>query len=147
MHQRIAVHAFERAAGEQRAFAGGAEQRGALDHQKRPQPLAAAEHGVAHGGEQPRRPRDLARQRRIGQQPAEQGFGCGRRSAEPRVEIAWGTRVHRGIVSLKRRGRRNWPLRMRYGRRDAIGPAKSGAKNVAWRRGCCAPSRSSLLRC
>ena len=59
VHQRIAVHAFERGAGQQRAVMGGAEQAGAFDQQKRAHALAAAQRRIAHGLEQPRRPGDL----------------------------------------------------------------------------------------
>jgi hypothetical protein len=49
--ERIAVQQFERRAGARHALARGAEQPRRLDHQKRPQPLAAAQHGVPHRGE------------------------------------------------------------------------------------------------
>ena len=75
MHQRIAMQQFERAAGQQRAVARRAEQRGGLDHQKGPQPFAAAERGMAHGGHQPLRPRGFARQCLAVEQLREQGFG------------------------------------------------------------------------
>ena len=60
MHQRIAMDAFERGAGHQRVLARHAEQGRALHHQKRPQPLAAAERGIAHRVEQARRALDFA---------------------------------------------------------------------------------------
>ena len=75
MDQRIAVDAFQRGAGQQRGLARHAEHGRALDHQKRPQPLAAAEARIAHGVHQPLRPRDLVGQQRIGQQLRQQGFG------------------------------------------------------------------------
>ena len=50
MHQRIAMHQFERAAGGQRAVAVGAEQRGALHQQERAQAFAAAQRRMLHGG-------------------------------------------------------------------------------------------------
>ena len=75
MDQRIAVDAFERRAGQQRGLARHAEHRRALDHQKRPQPLSAAEARIAHGVHQPFRPRDLVGQERIRQQLPKQGFG------------------------------------------------------------------------
>ena len=43
MDQRVAVDAFQRRTGEQRRVAGNAEHGRTLDHQKRPQPFAAAE--------------------------------------------------------------------------------------------------------
>jgi len=46
MHQRIAVHAFKRGAGQQRAVARHIEQGGALDQQERPQPLACARYNT-----------------------------------------------------------------------------------------------------
>src|SRR6185437_16899539 len=61
--QRIAVDAFDRAAGAQRRRRVAAERAGGLDGQERPQPLAAAERAVTYGVEHPLRPRDLAGQR------------------------------------------------------------------------------------
>ena len=75
MDQRIAVDAFQRCAGEQRGVARHAEHGRALDHQKRAQPLAAAEARIAHGVDQPLRPRDLVGQERVGQQLGQQRFG------------------------------------------------------------------------
>ena len=64
MHERIAVHEFERGAGHQGALARRLEQRRGLDHQERPQPLAAAEAHIAHRIHQALRPRALLGQRR-----------------------------------------------------------------------------------
>ena len=50
--------------GQQRRVARHAEHRRALDHQKRPQPLAAAEARIPHGVEQPLRACDLVGQQR-----------------------------------------------------------------------------------
>ena len=75
MDQRIAMDAFQRRAGQQRGLARDAEHRGAFDHQKRPQPLAAAEARIAHGVHQPLRPRDFVGQQRVGQQLRQQRFG------------------------------------------------------------------------
>ena len=75
MDQRIAVDAFERGADQQRGLARHAEHGRALDHQERPQPLAAAEARIAHRLHQPLRPGDLVGQQRIGQQSCQQRFG------------------------------------------------------------------------
>ena len=48
------MHAFERRAGVERILLRHAEQARRLDEQERPQALAAAEHRVAHGLDQPR---------------------------------------------------------------------------------------------
>ena len=77
MHQRIAMQTFERGARQQRALRARAEQRGGFHQQKRAQPFSAAEHRMAHGGEQARRPRDFARCRLSAQQAIEQGVGLG----------------------------------------------------------------------
>ena len=55
VHQRVAMHAFERRAGHQRLLARDLEQRRAFHHQEGPEPLAAAEAGIAHGLDQARR--------------------------------------------------------------------------------------------
>ncbi len=47
----------------------------ALDHQERPQPLAAVEAGIAHRVHQPLRPGDLIGQHVVRQQFGQQGFG------------------------------------------------------------------------
>ncbi len=60
MDQRIAMDAFERGAGHQRLLAWDIEQRGAFSHQERAEPFAAAEAGIAHGFDQPRRPAHFA---------------------------------------------------------------------------------------
>ncbi len=94
MHQRIAMQAFERSAGQQRPGRRGAEQGGAFNQQERAQPFAAAEHGMAHGGHQPRRAHDLAGLGGVAEQAVEQGLRFGGDGAEARGEIAGGTRVH-----------------------------------------------------
>ena len=66
MNQRITMDAFERCAGQQRRVARNAEYSRTFDHEKRPQPLAAAERGIAHGVHQPLRARDLVGQRAVG---------------------------------------------------------------------------------
>ena len=82
MRERIAVHAFERGAGHQRALARRLEQRRGLDHEERAQPLAAAERDVAHRVHQPLRARALLGERRVAEQPAEQRLGVGRDAVE-----------------------------------------------------------------
>ncbi len=69
--QRIAMHAFDGAAGAQRRPGLGAERPRGLDRQERAQPLAAAERAIAHGVEHALRPRDLAGQRRPGEDRVE----------------------------------------------------------------------------
>ena len=92
MHQRIAVHAFERGAGHQRVLAIDAEQRRAFDHQERTETLAGAQAGVAHGVEQPGRPADLLAQQRAAEQPVEQRLGILRDLVETVLELR--RRVH-----------------------------------------------------
>ena len=104
MDQRIAVDAFERGAGQQRGLARNAEHGRALDHQKRPQPLAAAEAGIAHGVHQPLRPRDLVGQQRVGQQFRQQGFGLLRGLVQAFGEIGGGSRD-----VIKNGSRSIWP--------------------------------------
>ena len=87
MNQRIAVNAFERRAGKQRSVARNSEHGRTLDHQERPQPLAAAEARVAHGLHQAFRPRDFIGQNGVGQQLPEQGFGVLRGSVQSFREV------------------------------------------------------------
>ncbi len=54
MHERIAMHAFQRRGGRQGGAGLHAEQGGALDQQERTYPLAPAKRGMTHGVEQPR---------------------------------------------------------------------------------------------
>ena len=54
MHQRVAMHAFERGAGVERILLRHAEQPRRFDEQERPQALAAAECCVAHRLDQAR---------------------------------------------------------------------------------------------
>ena len=77
MHQRVAMHAFERRAGHQRARARHVEQGGRLDDQKRAKALAATEAHVAHRVEQPARARAFAVDRRRAEEPVEQRLGFG----------------------------------------------------------------------
>ena len=98
MDQRIAVHEFERGAGHQRARARSAEHRGGLDQQKWPQAFAAIQRCMAHGRDQPRRPRDFPVERRVAEEPLEQRFGLGGDRGKPGGKVG-DTLVHRGIVS------------------------------------------------
>jgi hypothetical protein len=50
MHEGIAMHGFECRRDAQGPFAGKTEERGAFDHEIRPQPLAACENRVTHRG-------------------------------------------------------------------------------------------------
>ncbi|MGY3107402.1 hypothetical protein ACVWW7_004029 [Bradyrhizobium sp. LM6.9] len=75
MDQRVAVDAFERRTSEQRGFAGHAEHGGALDHQERPQALAAVEARIAHCVHQSLGPGDLIGQDVVRQQAPEQRLG------------------------------------------------------------------------
>ena len=89
MDERVAVDAFERRRRAQRVVGGAAEEAGRFDEDEGAQPLAPAERGVAHGGKQPRRPRDLAGKRLVGEQ---------RSPAPPRSRPApssAGLRIHR----------------------------------------------------
>ena len=98
VHQRIAVHAFERGAGHQRLLAIDAEQRRAFHHQERTETLAGAQAGVAHGLEQPGRPADLPAQQRGAEQPVEQRLGVLRDLVETVLELR--RRVH-SILMVK----------------------------------------------
>ena len=92
VHQRIAVHAFERRTDHQSAFAGDVKQRGGARHQKRPQPLAPAEARVAHGVEQALGARALAVDRIGREQPVEQGFDIRCNRGELRLKTPSGQR-------------------------------------------------------
>ena len=74
MRQRVAMHAFQRRPRHQRMRMRYTEQRGALNHEKGPQTLAAAEARMAHGVDQPRGAHPLAFNRRRRQQAIEQGL-------------------------------------------------------------------------
>jgi hypothetical protein len=65
---------LQRAGGAQCALGIGAEQAGAFDQQKRPQTLAAAKAGIAHGLDQPVRADSFAFARLRRQQSVEQSF-------------------------------------------------------------------------
>ena len=88
MDQRIAVDAFERGARQQRGLARDAEHGRTLDHQERPQPLAAAEARIAHRVHQPLRPGDLVGQQRVGQAASPAGLRYPRRSGP----VVWQSR-------------------------------------------------------
>ncbi|MGY4233238.1 hypothetical protein ACVIIW_002185 [Bradyrhizobium sp. USDA 4449] len=75
MDQRIAVDAFKRGADQQRGLAGNAEHGRALDHQERPQALAAAEARITHCVHQSLGAGDLIVQDVVRQQASEQGLG------------------------------------------------------------------------
>ena len=90
MHQRIAMHAFERGARHQRACGRGAEQRRGLDDQKRAQALAAVEGRMAHGRKQARRTRDFAGERRVGQQLASSKASVSAATRPSRAENSFG---------------------------------------------------------
>ena len=89
MDQRIAMDAFERGAGQQRGLARHAEHGRTLDHQKRPQALAAAEAGIAHRVHQPLRPRDLVGQKRVGQQLRQQRLGIFSGLVQSFCKVCW----------------------------------------------------------
>ena len=93
MDQRIAVQKLDRRAGAQRPLARAPEQAGGLDGEERAQPLAAAEHRVPHGGDEARRPRQLAGPGVVREQPLEQRFG---RRGFVRQRRREGGRGHRG---------------------------------------------------
>jgi hypothetical protein len=82
MRERVAMHAFERRAGHQGVPARRLEQRGGLDHEKRPQPFAAAERHMAHRIHQPLRACALLGEHGVVEQQAEQRFGVGRNAVE-----------------------------------------------------------------
>ena len=84
MHQRVAMHAFERRARHQRVLPRHVEQGRAFDHQERPKPLAAAEARIAHGLEQPRRAAQFAVRRRCREEPIEERLGIGGHRIEAR---------------------------------------------------------------
>ncbi len=87
MHQRIAVQAFECCARQQRALARRAEQRRCFYQQKRPQSFPAAEHGMAHGGQQPLWTYDFARTGHGAEQPLKQCFDIGGNRAKTICEV------------------------------------------------------------
>jgi hypothetical protein len=131
VHQRVAMNAFERGAGEQRLYAWDIEQCGGLRHQKRTHAFAAAEAGIAHGFEQALRPRDLTGDRRRLQQPVEQRFGVPGGGVEPRGEGgADGLIEHCGYTHIYIvPGRRRPP---HYGAPGAKGEAVSAAHFLSY---------------
>src|SRR5690606_2533027 len=80
----------------QRRALVGAEKGGTLQHEERTQPLAAVEHAVAHGSEQPRRPRYLAGFDALAEQPLEQRFD--RAGADFQNGLEGGGLVHNATV-------------------------------------------------
>jgi hypothetical protein len=62
VHQRIAMHAFQRRPGPQRMIAARAQQLRALGQKERPQPLALAQRRIAHRLDDARRRRGAGRQ-------------------------------------------------------------------------------------
>ena len=77
MHQRIAMHAFQRRPGSQRAVARHAEEGRRFDDEDGPEPLALTEGGITHGLRHPRRGEGIQRQ-----QPVQQGIGFGGAAGE-----------------------------------------------------------------
>ena len=91
VHQRVAMHAFERGAGHQRLLPRDVEQARAFDHQKRPEPLAAAEARIAHGLDQPRRAGSIRPSTgRRGKKPVEQRLDIRGHRVEARRERVLG---------------------------------------------------------
>ncbi len=84
MDERIAVDAFERGACSERRFRIAAEEGRAFGDEKRPQPLAAVEHAMAHGSEQVCRAGDFARAHGRAEQCLEQRFDRDRVGLEAR---------------------------------------------------------------
>ncbi len=84
----IAVDAFDGGGGVEGGVLGKAEEAGGLDDEERAQALAAAEHGVAHGGHQPLRPGDLAGKNAVAEQDGEARLDEGRDMGEAGLEIA-----------------------------------------------------------
>ena len=101
--QRIGVHAFDRRAGQDRRAVGAAERARGFDREKGPQPLAAAERGVAHRFDQTARPRDLPGLRldreKVVERPLDRRRGLGQSRPE-------GLFVHGSVRLLRRRSRR-----------------------------------------
>ena len=54
---------------------------------------------MAHGGEQPRRPRDFAGRQLVAEQALEHGLRLGGDRGQPGGEVAFVRHVHGGIVS------------------------------------------------
>ena len=96
MHQRVAVQTFESGAREQRAFARCTEERRGLHQKERPQPLAAGEHGMAHGRKQSLWARYLAGTGFGIEQTFEQDLGLRRDDRKPIGEVLRSNAVHAG---------------------------------------------------
>src|SRR5216684_2256106 len=86
VYKRIAMDAFERCGRHQAQLLRHRKQRRAFDHEKRAEPLAAAEARIAHGVEQASRAGTLARNRAEAKKSIEKSFGQRRNLAEARLE-------------------------------------------------------------
>ncbi len=83
----VAVDAFERRGGAERVGHRHREQPRRFDDDEGAEPFAAAERGVAHGGEQAGRPGDLAGKRLVGEELVEYRLGGVLRRLQPGVEV------------------------------------------------------------
>jgi hypothetical protein len=98
VHERIAVHAFERGTDHQRAFPRHVEQGGGFDHQKRPNSFSRAQARVTNRIEQPFRPKNLVLAGRRGQETIQQPVGfrrCGTQTLRKRRRKFGGQRHDR----------------------------------------------------
>ena len=102
MHQRVAMHAFERASGGQGVVRRHAKHSRRFDEKKRPQPLAAAERCIAH------RLGKAGTLRGVAAILGEQAVQPSPRRLEPRVRAlrerpSWGKRENSGSLPQKTR--------------------------------------------
>ena len=100
MDEAVAMHAFKRGRGFDDQPAGLVEKAGALDQQKRPYALAAAERCVTHGGKQAVRPNGVTGAVAGRQKPLE---GCLSGRGD-RGEAGLESLAHRLRLGRKRRG-------------------------------------------
>ena len=90
MHQRVAMHAFERRARHQRVLPRHAEKCRRFNHQERPEALAAAQARIAHGLDQAGGTVYFAGCGLGREQPVEQGLGLRRNGVEVGKKGAFG---------------------------------------------------------
>ena len=88
MDERIAMDTFDSGGGVPDRFIIAAEQARGFCHQKGPQPFAARQRGMAHGGHQARWAGNFARNHIIVQQLGQQGVHARRRIGEAQGEGA-----------------------------------------------------------
>ena len=94
MDQRIAMDAFERRGDSERRLSAHRKKRRAFHHQKRPEPLAAAQLAVPDRLHEARRPHDLAGACPSGEQSLHERLDLGGARRQHHLERGIGIRLH-----------------------------------------------------